>query len=544
MVKIPTLADRAFAVFDAVVARPEDEWPRALADACAHDVPLREEVDSLLAAHRVADRFLSSPRWLPPSLNTDAPPVLSPGMRLGCYVVERVVGAGGMGQVYKANDVRLDCHVAIKVIAAGATADSERHARFTSEARAIARLSHPRICALYDVGHHEGVDFLVMEYLEGETLAARLARGALPLADAIRSAIEIADALDAAHASGIVHRDLKPGNVMMTPTGIKLLDFGLARLLAPLTDGAPLSAAAPATAATGDSVVLGTLRYMAPEQLEGRDVDARGDVFAFGAVLYEMVTGRRAFDAQRETAVIAATLAATPPPVITPESPTSPALDHLIRSCLKKDRGDRWASMHDVRLYLQSMAHGRATSAVPPSSGAERRRHVGRWGHVLPWGIAALLAAGWVLGLGPPWRTARLATSQRLSAQLGVTGALPTTDMPFVLSADGSLLAFAAREGSGTTQLYVRRLEQLEATPLAGTEGASSPFFSPDGQWLAFFAGLQLKKVPVTGGQVVPLADAPNNRGGWWAEDGSIVFSPNNRGGLMRVSAEGGQAHR
>ena len=277
-------------------------------------------------------------------------------MRLGVFDIESFVGAGGMGEVYKARDTRLDRHVAIKVLSPDAATDPRGRARFAHEARAIARLSHPRICALHEMGHQDGVDFLVMEYLEGETLAARLRKGPMPLTQALRTAVEIAEALAAAHAQGIVHRDLKPGNVMLTAGGAKLLDFGLARLRAPTGSApSPASGALPSSQ-TPQASSLGTLPYMAPEQLEGSEVDARADIFAFGAVLYEMIAGRKAFEGTSQASVISAILSSDPPAVAVLQPLTPPALDQVIKNCLAKDRNDRWASAHDVQLQLDWIA--------------------------------------------------------------------------------------------------------------------------------------------------------------------------------------------
>jgi eukaryotic-like serine/threonine-protein kinase len=531
--------ERVFAIFDVAVARPERERAGFVADACQDDPELREEVESLLAAHKEADGFLSSVPPLPNETQVDATesssPTMIPGTRLGVFEIESFVGAGGMGEVYKARDTRLDRSVAIKVLSPAAAADPNARARFIYEARAIASLSHPRICALHDVGH-DRVDFLVMEYLQGETLAAKLRRKPLSLGEALRIAIEIADALIAAHSRGIVHRDLKPGNVMVTATGVKLLDFGLARLRADRTrpestmPGLTLSETSP-------GVILGTLRYMAPEQLEGRDVDTRADIFSFGAVLYEMVTGRKAFDGQRDTQAIASILSSHPPAaMITPLS-----LGRVIRTCLETDRDNRWTSIHDVRLQLQSIAQEGGAPAVE-RAGEGTRPSLAHWRLLVPWTIAALMGVACVLILRwPPWPSAPRPVTELLSVELGVDGALSTTDVPFVLSRDGTLLAFVARTSGRAPRLHVRRLDQLSATPLSGTEGASTPCFSPDAQWLAFFADLKLKKVQVTGGAVVTLAEAPSPRGIWWAEDGTIVFAPHYRMGLMRVSSAGGQ---
>jgi serine/threonine protein kinase len=293
----PERQELAFEIFDAAITRPEAERERFVALKCVDDQELGAEVRSLLAAHADASGFLSR-RAQPTSRpmvegRAPAPPALQTGDRLGAFLIENFVGAGGMGEVYRASDTRLDRHVAIKVLLADSAADPRRRARFVSEARAIARISHPHICALHDMGQHDGIDFLVMEYLEGESLSDRLRKGRLPLAEALRIALEIGRALAAAHARGIVHRDLKPGNVMLTRSGAKLLDFGLARLRSPTTADRSTMSAMAQSSHTTPGLIVGTVQYMSPEQLEGKEVDARTDIFAFGAVLYEMVIGRK-----------------------------------------------------------------------------------------------------------------------------------------------------------------------------------------------------------------------------------------------------------
>ena len=342
-----------------------------------------QEVESLLAAHGDAEGFLSGRPARAGAANVDqsgpAPPSLTRGMRLGVFDVESFVGAGGMGEVYKARDTRLDRHVAIKVLSPDAATDPRGRARFAHEARAIARLSHPRICALHEMGHQDGVDFLVMEYLEGETLAARLRKGPMPLTQALRTAVEIAEALAAAHAQGIVHRDLKPSNVMLTAGGAKLLDFGLARLRAPAGSAlSPASRALPSSQ-TAPGLIAGTLPYMAPEQLEGNEVDARADIFAFGAVLYEMIAGRKAFEGTSQASVISAILSSHPPAVAVLQPLTPPALDQVIQNCLAKDRNDRWASAHDVQLQLDWIAGHPSAVTVATGVAQNRRRELLAW---------------------------------------------------------------------------------------------------------------------------------------------------------------------
>ena len=528
---------RVRTLLEEIVARPADDRLAHLAAANISEPDIREEVESLLRAYNQAGDFLDTspmPTSGVAATESDAMPVLAPGTRLGWFEVLGPLGAGGMGQVYRARDTRLERNVAVKVMAPELADSPSSRDRFESEARAISRLTHPNICVLHDVGVATLDDdadhpFLVMELVEGQTLSARLERGALPPEKALQYGIEIAGALGAAHSAGIVHRDLKPANIMLTKSGVKLLDFGLAALHS--------TASMPDDKSGGHGwLIAGTLPYMAPEQLEGRNVDARADIFAFGAVLYEMVRGRKAFEGENQATLISAILSVP----YRSDSVTPPALDRVIRTCLAKDPDDRWTNMHDVRLQLQGIADAapqHRDERLPAASTLRRER----WRLALGTLAALLIFAGLLaLGYWTPWQTPRPNSTQRLSIELGVDGTLPLTDVPIALSQDGEWLAFVARVDGSTPLLHVRRLDQLTALPLNGTEGASPPCFSPDGQWIAFFADVKLKKVPVTGGAVVTLADAPNPRGMWWAEDGTIVFAPNNRMGLLRISSVGG----
>ena len=469
--------------------------------------------------------------------NRDPPhPSLTRGMRLGVFDVESFVGAGGMGEVYKARDTRLDRHVAIKVLSPDAATDPRGRARFAYEARAIARLSHPRICALHEMGHHDGVDFLVMEYLEGETLAARLRKGPLPLAQALRTAVEIAEALAAAHAQGIVHRDLKPSNVMLTAGGAKLLDFGLARLRAPAGSApSPASRAFPSSQ-TAPGLIAGTLPYMAPEQLEGKEVDARADIFAFGAVLYEMITGRKAFEGTSQASVISAILSSDPPAVAVLQPLTPPALDQVIQNCLAKDRNDRWASAHDVLLQLDWIAAHPSAVTVPAGVAQNRRREL------LAWTIAAM--AGLALVVLWAWSLRRPIPDVRthVSSALPPPGVSLETDEAPAISPDGRRLLFVGHDATGKQLLYTLALDVAgPAQPLAHTDGASLPFWSPDSQSVGFFGQGKLKTVDIETGQIRTLADAGGARGGTWNRDDVIVFAPRAGTGLYRISAAGGQ---
>src|SRR5258706_4097978 len=532
--------EHAFALFDAALARPEADRGAFLSSECGDDTHLRQEVESLLAAHDDAHGFLSGHRpRTGEEVDQSRPfsPILMPGMRLGVFEVESLVGAGGMGEVYRARDTRLDRHVAIKVLSPDAAIDPRARVRFAYEARAIARLSHPRICALHEMGHDNGVDFLVMEYLDGETLAARLHRGPLPLAEAVRTAVEIGEALAAAHAQRIVHRDLKPGNVMLTKSGAKLLDFGLARLRAPAGGGPSTSAGAvTGITQTMPGLIMGTLPYMAPEQLDARDVDARADIFAFGTVLYELITGRKAFEETSQASLISAIMSADPTAISVLQPLTPPALDRVIRTCLAKDRDERWASVHDVLLQLEWIAHDGSAVAVPGDAIGNRRRDLLAWRVA---GIAVFAIAvlwGWALRRPTP----NVAT-QVLSMLAPSGAALATNEAP-AISPDGRRLVFVGFDATGKQLLYTRAFEvDTSAQPLANTDGASLPFWSPNSQSVGFFAQGRLKRVDIETRQIRTLADAQGGRGGTWNQDDVILFVPRPGTGVYRVSAAGGQ---
>jgi Tol biopolymer transport system component len=532
--------EHIFTLFDAALARPESERAAFLTAQCREDAHLRQEVESLLAAHGDADGFLSGRPARTGAANVDesapVPPSLTRGMRLGVFDVEDFVGAGGMGEVYRARDTRLDRHVAIKVLSPDAATDPRRRARFAYEARAIARLSHPRICALHEMGHQDGVDFLVMEYLEGETLAARLRKGPLPLTQALRTAVEIAQALAAAHAQGIVHRDLKPSNVMLTAGGAKLLDFGLARLRAPIdSELLPASGALPSSQ-TAPGLLAGTLPYMAPEQLEGHEVDARADIFAFGAVLYEMIAGRRAFEASSQATLIAAILSSHPPAIAVLQPLTPPALDQVIKNCLAKDRNDRWASAHDVQLQLEWIAAHLSAATAVTGVVLNRRRAL------LAWTMAAIAVLAFVVVWAGSLRRPMPDVRTHVSSALPPPGvSLETNEAP-AISPDGSRLLFVGHDSTGKQLLYTLKLDVVgPPQPLAHTDGASLPFWSPNGQSVGFFGQGKLKTLDLETGQIRTLADAGAARGGTWNRDDIILFAPRPATGLYRISAAGGQ---
>jgi eukaryotic-like serine/threonine-protein kinase len=443
---------------------------------------------------------------------------LSAGDRLGPYEIASAIGAGGMGEVYKARDTRLDRTVAVKVLPEHIARRDDIRQRFEREARAVASLNHPNICVLHDIGSQDGTGYMVMEFMEGETLADRVAKGPIPLEQALKYASQIADALDRAHRAGVIHRDVKPGNIMLTRDGVKVLDFGLAK-----SSAAPGPADATLTnVMTAEGTVLGTPQYMAPEQFEGREADARSDIWAFGAVLYEMVTGQKAFQGKSYSSLVGAILSADPPPMLVKPF-TPPWLERLIRRCIAKDPEDRYQSMRDVVLDLRAPA----TENVAAPAKAK---------HWL-WVSGALCLAAALLALSaihfrepPP------------EMPLRVTSINPPDKAPFreiALSPDGKLLAFTATS-EGRRQLWVRPLHALTAQPLAGTEQAADPFWSPDSRWIGFFADRKLKKIEAAGGPVQTLCDARLPRGGTWSAEGVILFCDFGYYGMLRVSAQGG----
>jgi tRNA A-37 threonylcarbamoyl transferase component Bud32 len=463
---------------------------------------------------------------------------LQPGTRLGPYEILSPVGAGGMGEVYKARDTRLDRSVAIKVLASRLAGDGDPRARFEREAKAISALNHPHICTLHDVGRQGDSEYLVMEYLEGESLAHRLTKGRLPLSQVYRLGAQIADALDKAHKQGIIHRDLKPGNVMLTRSGVKLLDFGLAKLRASSNDdlGTTLLDALPtqhdsAEPLTGRGLVIGTLPYMAPEQLEGKEADTRTDLWALGCVLYEMAAGTRAFVAGNQAALISVILSAEPQPIAQHQPLAPPDLERLIRACLAKDPDDRWQSAHDVMaelLWVGQRDSGTASGAAPVPARHRRRDWMA---------AAAAVLLAFILGLALALRprpggqeTTRFAVAPPPDGEMG---------LGLAVSPDGRQLAYIAG-AQGRREIWVRPLSALEARPVPGTEDARFPFFSPDGRSLGFFARGKLMRVDLAGGAARPLASANDGRGGAWGRTGVILFAPTPAAAIHRVPASGG----
>ena len=456
---------------------------------------------------------------------------LALGTLLGSYEIGAPLGAGGMGEVYRARDIRLDRTVAIKVLPKQLSNDPVSKQRFEREAKTISSLNHPHICVLYDVGHQEGIDYLVMECIEGESLAERLQKGPLPLDQVLKYGAQISFALDQAHRSGVVHRDLKPGNIMLTPTGAKLLDFGLAKPSAPLATAVTLTAAKQPSSVTEQGTIVGTFQYMSPEQIEGKELDGRCDIFSLGAVLYEMLTGQRAFQGKSQLSIASAILERDPAPIssITPATP--PVLDHAIRRCLAKDPEERWQTARDLALELSWMAESGGQIAV---LGPANKRKTGlQW---LAWGAVALSVAvalnaflNW--GKRPP-----VATPVRFEIPL------PPGTLNFTLSPNGRQLAIQAPGPDGRKLIWVRALDSLETRPLPGTEDVLGPpvFWSPDSRFLAFQVGNKLKKIGISGGPPQAICDASVSIiGGAWNSEDTIIFGTVGNG-IMRVSAAGG----
>jgi serine/threonine-protein kinase len=514
------------------LARPASERTAFLAEACADDEEMRREVESLLASAESTPSFLERPIGVDASLA---------GRQLGAYRLEARIGAGGMGEVYRAKDTRLGRDVAVKILPAARAGDAHRRARFEREARAVAALNHPNICTLHDVGHDQGIDFLVMELLEGESLATRLAKGPLPLDQAITLAIEIGDALDKAHGQGIVHRDLKPSNVILARTAsstsratqAKLLDFGLARIVVSAVGVVEMRRAA-SVAKTETGALLGTPQYMAPEQIEGRPADARTDIFAFGLLLYEMLTGRHAFEGSSTAAVIAAILRADPPPV----QPRD--VDRVVRRCLAKDPLRRYQTARDLLNDLEELQQG--LDPGHPTHASPRWRLKGR---SVAWLAAALVVAIGVVGYVGRIRPSVPATVRVERFQLqpppGVEIVPTGPDSVLAISPDGQWVAFRGiTRPQNEVGLYLRSIRELDAKKLA--MAGVVPFFSADSRWLGFFAENGMFKVPVDGGRPVQVCRVPNTtsvRGASWGDGETIVFSIDRA--LWRVSSAGGE---
>jgi serine/threonine protein kinase/Tol biopolymer transport system component len=466
---------------------------------------------------------------------------LAPGSRLSHYEVIAPLGAGGMGEVYRARDTRLSREVAIKILAQHLSSNPDLKARFAREANAISALQHPNICVLHDIGSEDGLDFLVMELVDGETLADRIERKPLSRNEALKIAIEVADALDKAHRSGIIHRDLKPANVMLTKSGAKLMDFGLAKSTSFVNGSHPsapafsgvATATSPAYPLTAVGTVVGTVQYMSPEQIQGKEADGRSDVFAFGALLYEMLTGKRAFDGKSQLSVASAILEKEPEAISTIQPLTPASLEHIVMRALEKDPDSRWQSMSDVRAELEWVATSVKERSVPSS-------HPSRNWLYAAVALLALLSLLYVANRFQSTATAPLLKVSVLPPADGSFAFYGDNGSEPILSPDGKHIAFAAIVG-GKQLLYVRALDEETPRPLASTEGGRFPFWSPDGKQLAYFAGTRLMKLDLSSGVSSEIAKVDNPRGGTWNSKGEILFTPNFRSPIFAVSANGGE---
>jgi len=519
-----------------------------LTGACGADEALRREVESLLAKASSAEHFLD-----PSALAAAAHVVVSPpaadltGRRIGMYEIRARLGVGGMGEVYRARDLKLGRDVAIKVLPADLTDDAERLARFEREARTLASLNHSHIGAIYGLEDADGIRALVLELIEGETLAEALGGKPLPIGRALTLAVQIAEALDHAHRRRVTHRDLKPSNIMLTKAGAKLLDFGLAKWTRPAaaitpSDLSPTLTADPKSL-THEGTILGTLNYMAPEQLEGREADARSDLFAFGAVLYEMVTGRKAFEGQSQATVIAAILTSQPPAPSTMQAVVPARLDRVVQKCLAKDPDARWQSARDLADELKWIAEEAArpaalTAGRATGSALARSRR-------LSIGAVPAIALAAIIGTLGGWTAWKFETSRQLPVARPVTrfvvqapGAA-TISGGFDISPDGGQLVYSAVE-RGVRRLFLRRVDQFDSAPLPRTEGATSPFFSPDGQWVGFSAENKLLKIDIRAAGTPVVLCTGGGAIAAWLTDGTILFQSTGNG-IQRVSAEGGE---
>jgi eukaryotic-like serine/threonine-protein kinase len=465
---------------------------------------------------------------------------LAAGTRLGPYEITSMLGAGGMGEVYRARDTRLNREVAIKVLASHASGREDLRQRFEREARAISSLHHPHICSLHDIGRQDGADYLVMEFIEGEPLDKRFERGSMPLDEALKVAIQIADALDQAHHNGVIHRDLKPANVMLTTTGAKLLDFGLAKAMETQSGTGGLTALPTKTQhLTTAGTIIGTVAYMAPEQLEGKEADARTDIFALGAVLYEMLTGRRAFSGESHASLITSIMSADPAPVAGAQPMAPPALERAIRKCLAKSPEQRWQSVRDLKSELQWIAEGGSQAGLPATMAAQRRS-----GQRIAWiaaGSAALLLIPLVAIAVVHFRE-RSPVPQMIRFDFSPppNTALRSIDIP-MLSPDGQRIVFSATGGDQRSRLWIRSLDSSTVQTIAGTDDGVLPFWSPDGRQLGFLAAGKIKRVDATGGNaqtICELGETYSFGAASWNRDGLILFGRN--AVLMRVPAQGG----
>ena len=537
-------------IYDEAVDVEEKNRAAFLEEACGDDSELRREVESLLAYDSQAKRFINQPALQMTAEKLASEPPSLVGRKVGPYQIQGVLGAGGMGEVYKARDTRLNRAVAIKVLPRYLSERADLRQRFEREARVIASLNHPNICALHDIGREEGVDFLVMEYVEGETLSKRLRKGPLPTEQLLRTAVEIATALDQAHRHGMIHRDLKPGNIMLTKKGAKLLDFGLAKQTggtrAPArVDERAQSARSTRESLTEEGMLLGTLEYMAPEQVKAKETDTRTDIFALGVVIYEMATGRKAFAGDSKASLTAAILTSEPPPITKIQPMTPPALERVVKRCLAKDPEERWQTACDLASELKWVAEvGGAISAAAAEAAAPKPVTARRRREQLAWAMAGVLLIATIVSALSYLRLVRA------PAHAIISEILPPEKCQFniiqggppALSPDGRTLAFSAEDERGTTMLWVRSLDSLTTRTLTGTENGTFPFWSADGQKLGFFTLPEgkLKTISMSGGSATVLADVSGWGGGTWNREGTILYVLEPSKGLYQVAASGG----
>ena len=461
---------------------------------------------------------------------------LTPGTRLGAYEVVSLLGEGGMGQVYRAHDTKLNRDVALKILRNAFAADGDRLGRFRREAQVLASLNHPNIAHIYGFEDSGNTHALVLELVDGPTLADRVAKGPISLAEALPIAKQITDALEAAHEQGIIHRDLKPANIKVRDDGtVKVLDFGLAKAL-DSAGASSLSATMSPTIslhATQAGIILGTAAYMSPEQTAGKPLDKRSDIWAFGVVLWEMLTGTNPFGGETISHTLAFVMTKEPDWNELPADSPAP-IRRLLRRALEKDRKRRLPDAGSARLEIDdALATPTAKTSAASSPGAVATSRAA-WRVALPWALAAVFGTGFAVALAmwEPWRRAEAGVAVRLTADVGADTSLGVSGASvgaLALSPDGKLLAFSAQTSTDTSQLYIRRLDQLRATALAGTEDARSPFFSPDGQWIGFFAGTNLKKVSITGGAAITICAAGAGRGATWGDDARSCLRPRAR---------------
>jgi eukaryotic-like serine/threonine-protein kinase len=528
--------ERVRALFHRALDCPVDQRGAFLSAHSEGDEAVRREVESLLAAHDAAEGFLDEPALGPASDSglLDAAPRLAIGSQLGAFEILDLLGAGGMGEVYRARDTRLDRLVALKVISPELAIDPRGRARFEREARTISKLTHPHICTVYDVGSAQvdgsETQFLVMELLQGETLADRLARQPMSIEQALKYGIQIADALAAAHDQGIVHRDLKPANVMVTASGVKLLDFGLAQLRASESTARQSFTAASEPPMTSPGMIFGTLPYMAPEQLRGEEADARADLFAFGALLHEMLTGHRAFAADSPAASIAAVLEREPPSTSELQPLVPASLDRIVRRCLIKDREERWQTARDLKSELQWVRDGRGGTGTSPTPVVRPSRRAWRRPVLIATSATVIGVAAWLMWyLTPRPLPPRVVTRLSLNFPPGVTLDIPIPSaISFAVARDGRRVAYVGVR-NGRSSVFIHALDAAEPVEIADTDRAINPAFSPDGEWLVFSQLGRVKKVSVAGGLIMEVFSGAAG-GLTWLPDNRLLFSGLGRG--------------